>query len=112
MPTRGSAGRGRGDPLEAAHLVGKRRVAVDLRRGDRAEAHDDAAAGLANPERRRPPARPRRELALQFDDWKTAPLTRLKQRIVDLAPAAAAEVAAGDPTLTLAGVGEARPPVP
>ena len=74
---------------------------LQRRRGDRAEAHDDAAAGLANPERRRPPARPRRELALQFDDWKTAPLTRLKQRIVDLAPAAAAEVAAGDPTLTL-----------
>lgn len=74
---------------------------LQRRGGDRAAVPADAPADLANPERRQRLARPRRELALHFDDWKASPLSLLKQRVLDLAPAAAADVESGELTLAL-----------
>lgn len=64
---------------------------LQRRRGDRADS-DEAAPGGASPvpprERRRARQRPRREVAIYFDAWDDAPLTRLKRRIQAIAPMA------------------------
>lgn len=61
---------------------------LQRRHGDRAlPGAVAAAAGPAAPaERRRRPTRPRRELAIYFDAWDEAPLSRLKRRLLAIAP--------------------------